>query len=968
MIFREKTGVQAVRLAMGVLAGSILLSSAAQAQVAATEPLKRVEVTGSNIKRAEKEGTSPIETITAIEIKNSGAATVQQLMRQITAIGSTAYNDTPTQNGFSRGVAVASLRNLSGTSTLILLNGRRITPSAYANPNNGTSTLYDLNTIPVSALERVEIFKDGASAVYGSDAIGGVINFITKTNYQGMEISARAGANDNGNFGQQGVNGIIGFGDLEKNGYNGFITIDYSKKDRTSEKDGSSDIAADQYAYLNFRLNPFSSSISNQPFFYRERTPGGLSFPSTTTVINRTGCDPARLLTGGPANGNNVPQALTLPPLLNRTFCNFDLNNYNEAQSKGNDISLLSRGTFKLNDNVSAFGEFGVTQSTRDYTVAPRAISGTLPTTNFIVGGTAPSFQAVLPIGHPDNPFPDARAAATYRFENLRSGTHLVNESYRALGGLKGTVGTWDWETAVLFNRSDRNETNRGFLYLPTLRTLLTQNRSLAAIAADPSLPYDVHNKGTAEIVQADAKVSTEFGKLAGGPIGFAAGVEFRQEKLTITPDAANARGDILGVATTQTNGKRNVSSGFFEFRTPWAKSFETDFAGRFDKYPGIKTNFVPKAGAKWTPNDVIAFRGTYSEGFRAPAVSQVAPGGAQFFLNGLSDPVRCPNGTTPAPGADTVDCNKSISGVGGSNPALKPETSRSMSLGLIFSPTKQFDLLLDFYKIKKEGEVALSSAQALLDHPENFPADNVVRDTNPGNQLVGANGQPIPGTGPLLAVKTPWTNQGSTETSGIDLEARLRTAMGSYGDLVSTVKATYVLSYRRAESPGDTTTNVVGGNGGLFDFATSSGDIPRLKMTIASAWTRGPHNVTGQLNFVDSISLLRRVDGSTTYPVPFCQFGSGQPSTARNLSGVPNYTALYSDCKMPSWTTIDVGYNYSGVKNLTIGFNIANVFDKRAPYYPGTNGSTTVIDGYNSGLHNNYGRYFTLRANYKFK
>ncbi len=958
MIFREKTGVQAVRLAMGVLAGSILLTGGVQAQDAGTEVLKRVEVTGSNIKRAQKEGTSPIETITAVEIKNSGAATVQQLMRQITSIGSTSYNDTPTQNGFSRGVAVASLRNLSGTSTLILLNGRRITPSAYANPNNGTSTLYDLNSIPISALERVEIFKDGASAVYGSDAIGGVINFITKTNYQGMEISARAGANDNGEFAKQGINGIVGFGDLEKNGYNGFITIDYSKKDRTSERDGSRDIAADQYAYLNFRLNPYSSSLSNQPFFYRERTPGSLSFVTGATVVNRTGCDPARLITGGPANN------ITSGTLLNRTFCNFDLNQFNEAQSKGDDISLLSKGTFKLNDNVSAFGEFGVTQSTRDYTVAPRAINAQGgPTTNFILGGLAAPFQAVLPIGHPDNPFTDVRAAAVYRFENLKTGTHLVNESYRALGGLKGTAGTWDWETAVLWNRSTRNETSLGQLYLPTLRTLLTQNRSLAAVAADPTLPYNVHNKGNAEILQADAKVSTEFGKLAGGPIGFAAGVEFRQEKLTITPDAANAAGNILGLATTQTDGKRNVSSGFFEFRTPWAKSFETDFAGRFDKYPGIKTNFVPKAGAKWTPNDVIAFRGTYAEGFRAPAVSQVAPGGAQFFLNNISDPVRCPNGVTPAPGADTLDCSKSISGVGGSNPALKPETSRSMSLGLIFSPTKQFDLILDYYRIKKEGEVALGSATTVLEHPERFPADAVIRDTNPANQLPG-----VPNSGPLLAVKTPWTNQGSTEVSGLDLEARLRTAMGSYGDLVSSVKASYTLSYRRAESPGDTTTNVVGGAGGLFDWATSSGDIPRLKMTIASAWTRGPHNVTGQINFIDSISQLRRVDGAVTYPVPYCYYGSGQPSTAYSLGGVPNYTALYPDCKVPSWTTVDVGYNYSGIKNLTIGFNIANVFDKRAPYQPGANTSTTVIDGYNSGLHNDYGRYFTLRANYKFK
>jgi iron complex outermembrane receptor protein len=130
-------------------------------------------------------------------------------------MGTGGYNDTPDQNSFSRGVATASLRGLGSTSTLILLNGRRMAPSAYANPNNGQSALYDLNSIPLSALEKVEIFKDGASAVYGSDAIAGVINFITKRDYKGGEVSVAVGANDDREFGRQNVNGTIGFGDLQ---------------------------------------------------------------------------------------------------------------------------------------------------------------------------------------------------------------------------------------------------------------------------------------------------------------------------------------------------------------------------------------------------------------------------------------------------------------------------------------------------------------------------------------------------------------------------------------------------------------------------------------------------------------------------------------------------------------------------------------------------------------------------------
>lgn len=264
MIFKEKIGVQSVRFAIGVLAGTVLLSGVAQAQE--EKSVQKIEITGSNIKRADKEGTSPIQTITAKEIKESGATTVLDLLKQVPSMGTGGYNDTPDQNSFSRGVATASLRGLGSTSTLILLNGRRMAPSAYANPNNGQSALYDLNSIPLSALEKVEIFKDGASAVYGSDAIAGVINFITKKDYKGGELNIAAGANDDREFGRQNFNGTVGFGDFASQGYNVLLALDVTKKTATSERDGSNDIQAAQYADMNFRLNPYSSFASNQAF------------------------------------------------------------------------------------------------------------------------------------------------------------------------------------------------------------------------------------------------------------------------------------------------------------------------------------------------------------------------------------------------------------------------------------------------------------------------------------------------------------------------------------------------------------------------------------------------------------------------------------------------------------------------------------------------------------------------------
>jgi iron complex outermembrane recepter protein len=992
MKFKKTQVAIAVASVVSLVAGNIAYAQA-----------ERVTVTGSNIKRTSKEGSSPIETITAVDIQRTGAKSVLELMKTVTALGADGFSDTPSQNGFSQGVATASLRTLGATSTLILINGRRMTPSAYANPNNGTSTLYDLNTIPLSAIERVEIFKDGASAVYGSDAIGGVINFITKSDYQGMEMNVRSGFNDDGEFARRGVTFSAGFGDVKSDGWNVLVSADFNQRDRTLQKDGSNDIFEHQYRQINLRGNPLSSSLSASPQFYKENgtadtaPDGTLRFPTSTTAsgnpsaatvwrTNLANCPANRQLSPTNATAPALGLALT-SALNNNTFCNYDLDQFNEMQGKGDDTALLARGTMRLGASATGFAEVGYSKSDRTFLAGSRAIDGLTPTTSFLVGGTTPSFQLVLPIGHPDNPFnADAtpRAAAVrMRFENIPAGTELSNEQTRAVFGFKGNLGSWDYEVATLYNRTERSETRYGFYRLPILRQIVDgTNRTLASVAADPNLSPPLNTTAYAEIMQYDGKVSTEFGNLPGGPIGFAAGMEFRTESIGIFADPLHAAGQILGFATTQINGERDVKSAFFEFRTPWLKNFEMDFAGRFDSYPGIKTSFVPKVGAKWTATDAFVLRGTYAEGFRAPAVSQVTPGGAQFFNNGLFDPLRCEDdGVTPKPGANAADCSKSVAGAGAANPALTPETAKSYSLGAIYSPTSNIDVLLDWFSIEKKGEVALGSAQDALDNPTRYPPGTIVRDTSIPLLLTDGNGVPIPGTGPLLFASTPWTNQGSTAISGIDFEFKLRTSLAEYGKLTSSVKGTYLLSYEREEIVGLPKYNVVGTNGGLSDWATSVGSIPRLKMRISSAWEMGGHTVIGAVNHVSKINHVRRYDGSATPPEEYsgqtCHWGGTNFDgiTGRSVLGVAPtatngrnlYINYYPDCTVPAWTTYDLGYIYKGIKDLTLGIQINNILDTKAPYAPSTTAGT-ILDGANLGLHNNTGRYFLLSAGYKFK
>jgi iron complex outermembrane receptor protein len=939
-----------------VLAVALTLAAPAFVFAQAEQPVQKVFVTGSNIKRADKEDSSPITVMTAKEIATTGANTVAELLHSIPAFGSGTSNDTFNDNGFSKGVSTASLRNLGSSSTLILLNGRRIAAAAYADPNQGKSTVYDLNSIPVSAIARVEVFKDGASAVYGSDAIAGVINFITKDDYQGAELSASTSANGDGEFNRNNINGIIGFGDLEKDRFNAFLSFDIANRGQTGIKEVKG-IERDVLADVNARLNPYGSYVSNQPFFFKERTPGSKSystaFSNNANIVNRTAGCAGNLITGSAAN-NILPTSM----LYGRQFCNFDVNDYYEAQSKGTDANLLSKITFKLGAGITSFSEIGYTRTEREYVGLPKTVASTAATTVFRVNGLPSTYQLLLPAGHPDNPFTTGNTATAFRMVGTNGGSENTNQTYRFLTGLKGTVGNWDWESAYLYNRTKREDTGHGYLYLPVINRIVTENRTIAATIADPNAVRDVVNTGYSQVQQFDAKASTSFGKLGGGEIGMAFGGEIRQEKTGLSSDPELAAGNIIGLSNSVLDGRRVVKSGFVELRTPFTKSFEMDFAGRYDKYPTAKS-FVPKVGAKWEMNDKVTFRASYAEGFRAPALSQVSPGGVQTFNNGFVDPIRCPDGVNPVAGADKLDCSRSISSVSTPNANLKNEESKSWSFGTILAPTKNLDILVDYYNIRKDNETALLSATYVVSHPELFPG-LALRDNN---NLVDASGNVIPNSGQLLAINRTFVNQGSTMTSGLDFEVNHRMNLGENGRLSTRFNYNYTLRYKRIERPGEIAHDLVGTNGGLSDWATSVGDIPRHRFNLATTWSRDVHSVTVSADYVSSVSLLRRYDNDVTYALPYCQYGSGQPSTAYQLGGLPKFSNYSQDCNVDEWLTFNLAYSYTGFKDWTLSANVKNIFDTAAPYDP-----RYPNEGYNSQLHNGMGRYFRLSASYKFK
>ncbi len=910
--------------------------------------VERVVITGSNLKRAATENPSVVQILNKKDIERSGAVSVADLMSKIPALGSNNQVDAR-DGGFSKGLSTASLRGLGSASTLILINGRRMSPAAYADPNAGQSTQYDLNAIPLSALERVEILKDGGSAVYGSDAIAGVINFITKSNYKGGELSLQASRNQDNAFGRSGVNGVMGFGDLEENHYNAFVAFDVSQRDRTSLADAKS-VQLAQDAAMNGRLSNFYSGISNYPVFYKESKLGSHSFNRYAGAD--LSCNQADIRTG---STNLVPMRSN-DPLIGNKFCNYDGWKYEDAEGKSRSNNLLSRAEFKLNNDLSAFVEGAYSKSELEYTGVSRTFNSRNPTTVFPKDGAGTLFQPILGIDHPDNPTRGTAnpvpVAVAYRFTNARGGSSNENTSTRFLAGLKGSNFNWDWDSALLYNESKRHQLTNGVLYLPIMQTLAANNVPLATIASTPGATRDVTLDGKSSITQWDLKGATEFGHLPGGTVGLALGTEVKQEKMNLVPDPLTVDGKIVGLANTYSDAKRNVRSAFVELRTPFAKSFDMEFAGRYDKYDGFKAHFTPKVGAKWTLTPTFALRSTYSEGFRAPSLTQMVNGGTQYFLNNFIDKLRCNQ-----PGADATDCAKSLSGIAAANTSLEPETAKSFTAGLVFSPTTDLDILVDYYSIRKDKEVDLLSTAAVIQDPRY--ADRVKRDQNQGTWLVGKNGQLIPNSGPLISIATPYVNAGGTRTSGVDLEMALRNSLGDMGKLATRLNYTYVFDYRKAAAAGDPLFDLVGTNGAVSNDTTNVGEIPRVRATLSSTWSYLAHNLTATVNYTSSISNMARYSTQDNgqvgpYEPAYCQFG--RPSIN------PDYLKYYPDCETHSWTTMDLAYSYTGIKNMVLGFNVQNIFDSKAPYDP--NYSTA---GYNTALHNARGRYFTVKANYKF-
>jgi iron complex outermembrane recepter protein len=857
------------RAVLALCAGGAAFGAVAQQQQQ-PQTLERIEITGSNIKRTSVETAAPVTIITREDMVRSGATTLADVLTKLTlAQGSLSGAEF---SGFSPGAATISLRGLGAGATLILINGRRIAPYGIT---GFQEILTSVNSIPVSAIDRIDILKDGASAIYGSEAIAGVVNIILRRDYTGLETQFRTNYNQGGAFksNQFVLNG--GYGDITKDRFNVFGTYEHFEQDGMLVSENRFFPSRNLVSLTGNAATDFRSSYSY---------PGNFL---TGVIRTLPGCDPKnqRLV------GTN-------------TRCVLDVFDYNTSAPKVSRDSLMSRGTLEINSTLSAFAELGYSKGKYGYQFDPQFYYNNFATQTLDMPGTA---------------FGQAgRVSLLYRAGDLGPRRFTVeSDESRLLAGLKGSVGGWDFDSAIGNMGNKVSVRNRGNILIDPMEAALANGTYVPGGVNSPNvlaaISPELVRRGKATTNFIDARVSTEFGalNLPGGPVGFAAGVDYRKEKQKDNNDPAFVNGDVFGFGSLDAlDASQTVKSVFAEFNLPILKTLEAQIAARHDRYSVAGTSTTPKVGLKWTALPTLVVRGTYAEGFRAPNFRETSPAVSVGFYNGQQDPVRCPTIVTT-----NADCSLSIQANISGNAQLKAEKAKSYTLGLVFEPLKDVSVSVDFWRIKRNDEITNLDISYLLANQAAF-SQFIRRDA----------------AGSITNVDLPYVNLAGTTVQGLDLDLRAKMNLGENGKLGFGAAGTYYDKFLVTPAPGAAEENYNGTYG-----------QPRWRATARVNWEKGPWLTELQFN---------HVNGYLNKPTP-----SGVCSAP---------AALTQYCEVGAWDTFSLFVSYKGFKNLDIGLNIDNLMDAAPPfdYRAAVNSQTRA---WSAQYHNAYGRVYSLRLNYKF-
>ncbi len=785
------------KLPAALAAAALLATPFAFAQQTPVK-IEKIEVTGSNIKRVDAEGPVPVLILNKADIERSGKATVSDLLRELPMANLGNFSEsTAGGNTSAPGTAGVSLRGLGTNTTLVLLNGRRIANYGFA--QNNTAAFVDLNSIPISAIERVEILKDGASAIYGSDAIAGVVNIILRKDFKGIEASSTFGKSSAGDGQEQRYTLTGGFGDLAKDRFNVMGMLDFYKRDPIWAGDRSFSANANYTSAGGLDLR---SPTGNPGRWRLSAAPVPVALRSSDVVFPTCPADQRGLSAGQPTCFFNFqPFVYLLPP----------------SERKG----AFVRSTFDFNSNVSAFLEASYNKNETTNQLAPTP-------------GTV-----TLPIGHNSNPYPFA-VSISYRFTDVGPRIYQqISDTKRVVGGFKGAGYGWDWETGYNWSRNNADSLNTNFISQTAFDALAAANvyNFLNPSVNSPSLVNGLRASpfrlSQSKLDAFDARASRELMQLPAGPLGIAVGAEHRKESIVDTPDALSAQFLIVGSGGTSSKGDRSLTSAYAELSVPVVKNIEAQVAVRTDSYSDFGRATKPKLALSWKPANNVLVRGSYAEGFRAPSLVELFLGSTVSFPAFVDTPrctaYRAAYGNTDARSVSACGSNQVRTSSEG-NKLLDAEKSKSYNVGVVWDFTPEFNMTLDKYRIVHSNRIAQPSVAFQLSNESAFP-NTIFRQGRTAADIAANAPGALFGVGSDINIGLirSYFNLTKQETEGIDLELRYRMNLGEYGKLNLKTLNTYMITLERQLAPGQAPVEIAGTN-----------EVPRTISVNSATWNKG--------------------------------------------------------------------------------------------------------------------------------
>jgi iron complex outermembrane receptor protein len=906
------------RLTLPALGAAMLASAAAYAQTAPTangpaaNPDIRIEVTGSNIKRVENEGALPVTTITRRDIEQSGATTPMELLQRVSANNSLgAVSISNSVGGVTFSAQTASLRGLGGGRTLVLINGHRI--DSFAGELPGVQGV-NLAAIPLQAIERVEILKDGASAIYGSDAIGGVINFITRSDYTGGEATAFYGAPTRGGGGEQWqASGTVGFGNLANDGWNAFLSAQYNEQKSLDQVDRS-------FSNTSYRpdIGLFAFSANSNPG--RVATGGIGVVRDGHLVANARDCAPSTFFNDA----------------IVGTDCLFDpavIHGINMIPNQKT-WNVFGNASYRISADWQAYATALYSRDEAHLVIQPGPVSSLF---NYGPHGDIPAAITLQPSSAF---YPHALAAQAgvdgepldiwYRtVDNGFRDTTDTNENWQIVTGLKGFSHGIDWDGSDFYAQG--NPTQRvtgGFQDYTRLLPILNSGAvnffgpnppDVVALERSANFTGDAFN-GTSKNYGGQVKASGNVYELPAGSLAAAVGVEARKEQFEQTVDPALEGGNITGYpGALKSTGARDRKqwAAFGELDVPIVKTLEGDVALRYDHYSDFGGTTNPKYSLRWQPARMLLVRTSYGTGFLAPSLYELfAPQFNGVTQAGTTDPVRC-----PVTGDTGFDCNAQFGVRLGGNANLKPEESEQTSLGVVIEPIAGGTFSVDWFKINlKNAIVPGISPAAILGDLAQF--GGLVTRGPPDPNFPGLPGR-------ITQIDQSFINVGALRIQGLDIEGHYRAPAASWGRLSFNLAGTYYMRYDVQNRDGS-----YSGTVGTALGTVTTGVIPRWKHYASVTWDRGPWSAT----------LAQTYQNSYTDQNPDLD---GNPRTVGSLS---------------LW---DLQGSYTGFRNWKLTLGVKNLFDRDPPL---SNQLTSFIAGFDPSYYDPRARFVYGAVTYRFK